>query len=142
MVKLIPAVVVFTLTTHVVGKKIAVQIMPIPETVLNIPGRESNATAELIFLASELPPLGFKSYYIQLEKGDAVVKAAHFQEHYENVNTNPLDHYLQALIYLFLIAGSSYKSRRRLRTHNRNYHEWKDYSDQTGVLVLSWYGWR
>jgi len=33
-----------------------------------LPGRNSSATHELIFLASKLPPLGFKSYYIKVEK--------------------------------------------------------------------------
>lgn len=32
-----------------------------------LPGRNSSATHELIFLASKLPPLGFKSYYIKVE---------------------------------------------------------------------------
>ncbi len=39
--------------------------MPIAEYVKNLPGRESSATHELVFLASQLPPLGSKSYYVE-----------------------------------------------------------------------------
>lgn len=40
-------------------------MVPIPEAVRLIPGRDSNATHELVFKASDLPPLGFKSYYVE-----------------------------------------------------------------------------
>ncbi|XP_037957691.1 lysosomal alpha-mannosidase isoform X2 [Teleopsis dalmanni] len=40
------------------------EILPIPETIQNITFRNSRAKYELIFLASELPPFGYKSYYI------------------------------------------------------------------------------
>lgn len=40
------------------------QLVPIPNSVHAIPGRKSNATYELVFLAS-LPPLGYKSYIIK-----------------------------------------------------------------------------
>lgn len=39
--------------------------MPIATYVQNLPGRNSSATYELVFLASQLPPLGSKSYYIE-----------------------------------------------------------------------------
>jgi len=39
--------------------------MPIARFVKNLPGRNSSATYELVFLASQLPPLGSKSYYIE-----------------------------------------------------------------------------
>lgn len=35
---------------------------------MNLPGRSSLATHELVFLASNIPPLGYKSYYIQFAK--------------------------------------------------------------------------
>jgi lysosomal alpha-mannosidase len=47
-----------------VGREQQIQIMKIPDSVLNIPGRTSTATAELIFVAKHLPPLGFRSYYV------------------------------------------------------------------------------
>jgi len=42
-------------------------LIPIPEFVKTLPGRNSSATHELIFLAFQLPPLGSKSYYIQVQ---------------------------------------------------------------------------
>ncbi|XP_012271344.1 lysosomal alpha-mannosidase isoform X1 [Orussus abietinus] len=46
------------------GTEITSQIVPIPETVLNIPGRKSTATKELVFYADEIPPLGYLSFYV------------------------------------------------------------------------------
>lgn len=109
--------------------------MPIAETIRNIPGRMSNSDTEIVFLASDLPPLGFKSYYIKLEKGDTVVKAAKFKSHYENVNNQ----HQQNKGTTVLFTGRSYKSGRRLRSHNRNHDEWKNNPDQAGVSVLSRY---
>lgn len=40
------------------------QMVPIPDTVANLNYRFSNATSELVFLANELPPLGYKSFFI------------------------------------------------------------------------------
>lgn len=45
--------------------KLTSQLVPLPTYVLNLPGRVSNATHELVFLAAQLPPVGFKSYYVQ-----------------------------------------------------------------------------
>lgn len=46
------------------GEEMISQLVPIPNSVHAIPGRKSNATYELVFLAS-LPPLGYKSYIIK-----------------------------------------------------------------------------
>ena len=40
--------------------------MPIPSFVKSIPGRNSSANHELIFLTTQVPPLGSKSYYIEV----------------------------------------------------------------------------
>ncbi len=49
-------------------------MIPIPEFVKILPGRNSSATHELVFLAIDLPPLGSKSYYIEVEnKSKAMV---------------------------------------------------------------------
>lgn len=40
--------------------------MPIPNFVASIPGRNSSATHELIFYATNVPPLGSNSYYIEV----------------------------------------------------------------------------
>ncbi|XP_050428078.1 lysosomal alpha-mannosidase-like [Adelges cooleyi] len=46
-------------------KKLITQIVPIPESVINLPGRNSSATAELIFEATDLPPLGYKAFIVR-----------------------------------------------------------------------------
>lgn len=52
------------------GQKLTVQFVPLPKAVLSIPGRQSSATAELVFQANDLPPLGYKSYLITRQKDD------------------------------------------------------------------------
>merc|ERR550534_2020659 len=47
------------------GVSVDVQLVPIPMFVQTIPGRVSKATQELVFLATELPPLDTKSYYVK-----------------------------------------------------------------------------
>ena len=47
-----------------IGVELDTQLVPIPDFVKSIPGRVSDATHELVFLAVQLPPLGLKSYYI------------------------------------------------------------------------------
>ncbi|KAF2897558.1 hypothetical protein ILUMI_08618 [Ignelater luminosus] len=51
------------------GKDLPIQMVPIPDSIKKIPGRQSNAMYEIIFLASDLPPLGFKSYYVMKSSG-------------------------------------------------------------------------
>lgn len=41
------------------------QLVPIPNEIKSLAFRRSNAEMELVFFANELPPLGFKSYFIQ-----------------------------------------------------------------------------
>lgn len=40
------------------------QVVPIPDPVKTLKFRLSNASFELVFLANEIPPLGYKSYYV------------------------------------------------------------------------------
>jgi hypothetical protein len=42
-----------------------VQLSLIAEHVLRVPGRESTALHELVFHATDLPALGFRSYFVQ-----------------------------------------------------------------------------
>lgn len=51
--------------TSFTGNEIPFDVMPIPEFVKKLPGRNSSATHEIVFLAFQLPPLGSKSFYIQ-----------------------------------------------------------------------------
>ncbi|XP_060519654.1 lysosomal alpha-mannosidase-like [Cylas formicarius] len=57
------------------GDGLAVQLNPIPDEVLVTPGRDSNATLELIFVAEDIPALGFKKYYVSKSNGSNVVQA-------------------------------------------------------------------
>ncbi|CAH1973774.1 unnamed protein product [Acanthoscelides obtectus] len=54
------------------GEQLQTQLIPIATAILTIPGRDSKATAELIFRAKDLPPLGFKSYYVERVAGNTV----------------------------------------------------------------------
>ncbi len=56
------------------GSKISFDLIPIPEFVKNLPGRDSSATHELVFLAFRLPPLGSKSYYIEADSESETVE--------------------------------------------------------------------
>ncbi|XP_063226460.1 lysosomal alpha-mannosidase-like isoform X2 [Bacillus rossius redtenbacheri] len=40
------------------------QVVPIPDAVQSIPGRFSQATNELVFRAVNLPPMGYRSYFV------------------------------------------------------------------------------
>lgn len=57
------------------GNELTVQLLPIAEPILKIPGRISNSTVELIFLAEDLPPLGFKSYVVSKKEGNDITLA-------------------------------------------------------------------
>jgi lysosomal alpha-mannosidase len=47
------------------GVEVTTQMVPIPQSVLDIPGRDSLATQELVFKADSVPAFGFKSYYVE-----------------------------------------------------------------------------
>lgn len=48
---------------------VASQIVPIPENVRKLQYRLAESDVELVFAASELPPLGYKSYFVQRKSG-------------------------------------------------------------------------
>lgn len=58
----------------ILGNTVPSQIIPIAIGVQNIIGRKSNTTLELLFEAHNLPPLGFKSFYVQKQHGDSVTQ--------------------------------------------------------------------
>ncbi|MPC27361.1 Lysosomal alpha-mannosidase [Portunus trituberculatus] len=47
------------------GNAVKTQLVPIPKPVLSIPGRHSTAGSELIFQATDIPPLGFVRFHIK-----------------------------------------------------------------------------
>ena len=46
--------------------KLDVEFIPIQEKVQVIPGRKSSAKYDVIFVASEIPALGYKTYFVQM----------------------------------------------------------------------------
>lgn len=46
------------------GTTVTVEGIPVSEAIQNVPGRASTASYEILFLAKDVPPLGFKSYYL------------------------------------------------------------------------------
>lgn len=47
------------------GVSTAIQLVPIPLDVQSLHYRVSEATYEIVFLAGEIPPLGYKSYFVE-----------------------------------------------------------------------------
>lgn len=56
------------------GTTLETQVVPVPEDVLNIPGRESSAEYELIFFAKNIPALGYQSFYISRESEESEIE--------------------------------------------------------------------
>lgn len=46
------------------------QIVPVAEAVLDLPGRKSSASRELVFEAADVPALGYLSYYVTEEANE------------------------------------------------------------------------
>ena len=64
----------YTVTDHH-GAVLQSQMLPIAEAVLTLPGRNSSATHELVFLAENLPPLGLRSYHIRVLPGKRMFRS-------------------------------------------------------------------
>lgn len=50
------------------------QLVPIPKSVLQLPGRVSSANYELVFFADEIPPLGYTQFHVQRTANRRVLK--------------------------------------------------------------------
>ncbi|XP_044750282.1 lysosomal alpha-mannosidase isoform X3 [Coccinella septempunctata] len=66
------------------GVPVETQLVPIAEFVLSIPGRKSEAVADLVFQAIDIPPLGFKSYNVQAVKRVVETKIKETNTDYNN----------------------------------------------------------
>jgi len=44
------------------------QAVPIPQVLIDIKHRNSTAKYELVFLATNIPPLGYRTYYIERQE--------------------------------------------------------------------------
>ncbi|XP_067010796.2 lysosomal alpha-mannosidase isoform X2 [Anabrus simplex] len=62
------------------GEEQVVQMLPLHPAILTLPERISKATMELVFRAKDLPPLGFRSYYIRRENEVAKEKTEEVSE--------------------------------------------------------------
>ena len=51
------------------GEEVNVNLLEIHPTVKSIPGRKDEADFEAIFYAADLPPLGYRTYYVDQIKG-------------------------------------------------------------------------
>lgn len=53
---------------------VAFQLVSIPKEIQDLTFRQSNADTELVFLANELPPLGYKSYFVERKSNKTLTK--------------------------------------------------------------------
>jgi len=73
------------------GLKLTVQFVPLPSAVLRIPGRKSSTTAELVFKAEDLPPLGYKSYLVTKESSSSYLNRLRAKKSAESETGGPVD---------------------------------------------------
>lgn len=59
-----------------------------PPEVKEIPGRDSNATIELLFMAEEIPPLGLLSYHVERSEGGVAPVLERLNVSWSSNNTN------------------------------------------------------
>ena len=59
----------YAVTTEA-GAVLASQLVPLPAEVLAIPGRDSSAVCELVFIAQDLPPLGVATFQVTKKEGE------------------------------------------------------------------------
>ncbi|XP_035912890.1 lysosomal alpha-mannosidase-like [Anopheles stephensi] len=50
------------------GQTVPSTLVPIPSSVIELPFRESEATHELVFQGEQVPPVGYKTYYVSKEE--------------------------------------------------------------------------
>lgn len=62
------------------GEILFSQIVSIPDSIIDIPGRESPAKYELVFKAMGIPALGFKSFYISSDFKYAKKEALNYKK--------------------------------------------------------------
>ncbi|KAK3861068.1 hypothetical protein Pcinc_032926 [Petrolisthes cinctipes] len=51
--------------TNYQGNAVTVQLVPIPDSVLTLPGRNSNAKLDLVFNSGDIPPLGYLQFHVR-----------------------------------------------------------------------------
>ena len=83
-------------------KEIKFDLIPIPEFIKTLPGRNSSATHELVFLAFQLPPLGSKSYYIEVNNKSKITEVK------RQNNENFIENQVNYIEYKDLVNGSCF----------------------------------
>lgn len=51
--------------TDYMGNAVEAQLVPLPEALIALPGRNSTAKYDLVFIAENIPPLGFLQFHVQ-----------------------------------------------------------------------------
>ena len=87
--------------------------MPLPIYVLSIAGRDSSATHELVFEASQLPSGGFKSYFVQQQ---AVSKKVSQKKSDKKANNEDINILADSIISNGVIFTINFRSFRLLRS--------------------------
>ncbi|PSN38683.1 hypothetical protein C0J52_08901 [Blattella germanica] len=55
------------------GSEVKLQLVPIPDSVLDIPGKgKTDAKLDLVFMAENIPPMGYHSYYVSLTNASPI----------------------------------------------------------------------
>ncbi len=83
-------------------KEIKFDLIPIPEFIKTLPGRNSSATHELVFLAFQLPPVGSKSYYIEVNNKSKITEVK------RQNNENFIENQVNYIEYKDLVNGSCF----------------------------------
>ncbi|XP_071540487.1 lysosomal alpha-mannosidase-like isoform X2 [Panulirus ornatus] len=66
------------------GHVVQAQLVPIPESVLATPGRNSSAKYDLVFIANDIPPLGFLQFHIKRTANSRIHKEQMSRVHVPN----------------------------------------------------------
>ena len=68
----------FTVRSVRSGEEVETQVVPVPQEVLSLPGRESKANYELVFMA-EVPALAYSVFSVQRQPGPSRIKTEKIQ---------------------------------------------------------------
>ncbi|XP_068622155.1 lysosomal alpha-mannosidase-like [Battus philenor] len=84
-------------------EEVEYQLIPLPSSVINLPGRSSTAIQELCFEAENIPPLGYTAYYLApirdpLEESTFTKKSHHTPEADQELTPNISNEYLKVTI--------------------------------------------
>jgi len=119
------------------GLRLTVQFVPLPSAVLRIPGRESSATAELVFQADDLPPLGYKSYLVTKESSSSYLNTLRAKRSAESETGGPVDIGDRVSITVVILLGIRHYYILLLSSPITKlvYFTYFDLNESTGIIV-------